>query len=283
MDNIVLKNGIKIEDKIYEIRGKQVILDRDLAKLYNIETRVFIQSVKRNIKRFPDNFMFQLTNEEFMNWRSHFVISKSDLIGLRRPPYAFTEEGVAMLSGILNSEIAITINIQIIEAFITIRKYISSGLIEQKYINNLVMQHEERLKLLEDTFSDFKEKNNHLFFKGQIYDAYTLLIDIFNKSKKEIIIIDNYVDKNILDILSKTNKNVKIYTNKYNNQDYEKYKMQYKNVDLIINNIFHDRFIIIDKTILYHCGASFKDLGKQCFEISKIEDNDILDDLLKKL
>ena len=283
MDNIVLKNGIKIEDKIYEIRGKQVILDRDLAKLYNIETRVFIQSVKRNIKRFPDNFMFQLTNEEFMNWRSHFVISKSDLIGLRRPPYAFTEEGVAMLSGILNSEIAITINIQIIEAFITIRKYISSGLIEQKYINNLVLQHEERLKLLEDTFSDFKEKNNHLFFKGQIYDAYTLLIDIFNKSKKEIIVIDNYVDKNILDILSKTNKNVKIYTNKYNNQDYEKYKMQYKNVDLIINNIFHDRFIIIDKKILYHCGASFKDLGKQCFEISKIEDNDILNDLLKKL
>ena len=283
MDNIVLKNGIKIEDKIYEIRGKQVILDRDLAKLYNIETRVFIQSVKRNIKRFPDNFMFQLTNEEFMNWRSHFVISKSDLIGLRRPPYAFTEEGVAMLSGILNSEIAITINIQIIEAFITIRKYISSGLIEQKYINNLVLQHEERLKLLEDTFSDFKEKNNHLFFKGQIYDAYTLLIDIFNKSKKEIIIVDNYINKSILDILSKTNKNIKIYTNKYNNQDYEKYKIQYKNVDLIINNIFHDRFIIIDKKILYHCGASFKDLGKQCFEISKIEDNDILDDLLKKL
>ncbi len=131
------KYGIKIEDKIYEIRGKQVILDRDLAKLYNIETRVFIQSVKRNIKRFPDNFMFQLTNEEFMNWRSHFVISKSDLIGLRRPPYAFTEEGVAMLSGILNSEIAITINIQIIEAFITIRKYIYSGLIELGIILNI--------------------------------------------------------------------------------------------------------------------------------------------------
>ncbi len=283
MNNIILKDKIKIEDLIYEIRGKQVILDRDLAKLYHTETRVFMQSVKRNIKRFPGDFMFQLTSEEFMDWRSHFVISKSDLIGLRRPPYAFTEEGVAMLSGILNSEIAITINIQIIEAFITMRKYISSNLIEQKYINNLVLEHEERLKLVENTFSDFKEKKNHLFFKGQIYDAYSLLIDIFNKSKNEIFLIDNYIDKNILDILSKTKKNVKIVTNKYNNQDYEKYKMQYKNVELIINNTFHDRFIIIDKKTLYHCGASFKDLGKKCFEISRIEDNDILDDLLKKL
>ena len=106
---------------------------------------------------------------------------------------------------------------------------------------------------------------------------------MFEKSKNDIIIIDNYIDKNILDMLSKTKKKVKIVTNKYNNQDYEKYKMQYKNVELIINNKFHDRFIIIDKKILYHCGASFKDLGKQCFEISKIEDNDILDKLLKKL
>ena len=283
MKDIILNDKIKIEDMIYEIRGKQVILDRDLAKLYHTETRVFMQSVKRNIKRFPDSFMFQLTNEEFMSWRSHFVISKSDLIGLRRPPYAFTEEGVAMLSGVLNSEIAIIINIQIIEAFVTMRKYVSSSLIEQSYINDLVFEHEERLKIVEDTFSDFREKNNHLFFKGQIYDAYSLLIDIFNKSEKEIFLIDNYIDKNILDIVSKTKRNVKIVTNKYNNQDYEKYKMQYKNVELIINNTFHDRFIIIDRKILYHCGASFKDLGKQCFEISKIEDKEILDDLLKKL
>ena len=283
MNGIILKDKIKIEDMIYEIRGKQVILDRDLAKLYHTETRVFMQAVKRNIKRFPDNFMFQLSNEEFMNWRSHFVISKNDLKGLRRPPYAFTEEGVAMLSGILNSEIAITINIQIIEAFITMRKYISSTIIEQRYINNLVIEHEERLKLVENTFSNFKEKNNHLFFKGQIYDAYSLLIDIFNTSKKEIVIIDNYVDKNLLDILSKTKKSITIITNKYNNQDYEKYKMQYNNVDLIINDDFHDRFIIIDRKTLYHCGASVKDLGKKCFEISKIDENDVLDNLLKKI
>ena len=206
--------------------------------------------------------MFQLTYEEFLNWRSHFVMSKSDLRGLRRPPYAFTEEGVAMLSGILNSEIAITINIQIIEAFIIMRKYISSSLVDQKYINNLVLEHEEKLKFIENTLSNFNEKNNHLFFEGQIYDAYSLLLDIFNKAKGEIIVIDNYIDKSILDILSKTNRIIKIVTNKYNNQDYAKYKKQYDNVELIIDNSFHDRFIIVDRKTLYHCGASFKDLIK---------------------
>ena len=283
MNSVILKDNFKIEDMIYEIRGKQVILDRDLSKLYHIETRVFMQTVKRNIKRFPENFMFQLSNEEFIDWRSHFVTSKNDLIGLRRPPYAFTEEGVAMLSGILNSEIAITINIQIIEAFIAMRKYISASLMEQRYINNLVLEHEERLKLVESTFSSFEEKNNHLFCKGQIYDAYSLLMDIFNKSKKEIIIIDNYIDRSLLNLVSKTKIKVVLVTNKYNNEDYEKYKMQYKNVELIVNNNFHDRFIIIDKKVLYHSGASFTDLGKKCFEISKITEVEILERLLNML
>ena len=210
-------------------------------------------------------------------------MSQNDLIGLRRPPYAFTEEGVAMLSGILHSEIAITINIHIIEAFVSMRKYISNNLIEQKYINNMVLEDHDKIKVLEQSFSKMDEKNNHLFFDGQIYDAYSLLIDIFNKSKEEIIIIDNYIDKHILDILSKTEKKVKIITNKYNNQDYEKYREQYNNVELIINNTFHDRFIIIDKRILYHSGASFKDLGNKCFEISKIEDDDIVERLLDRL
>ena len=122
-----------------------------------------------------------------------------------------------------------------------------------------------------------------MFFDGQIYDAYSLLLDIINSSKKEIIIIDNYIDKHLLDIVSKAKKKIIIITNKYNNQDYEKYREQYNNIELIINNNFHDRFIIIDKKILYHCGSSFKDLGKKCFEISKIEDNDIICNLLKRL
>lgn len=128
-----------------------------------------------------------------------------------------------------------------------------------------------------------KKKNNHIFFEGQIYDAYSLLKNIFNSSKKEIIIIDNYIDKSILDILSKIDKEVIIITNKYNNDDYDKYRKQYKNITLKINNSFHDRFIIIDKKLLYHCGSSFKDLGKKCFETSKIEDNEILERLLLKI
>ena len=136
----------KIENMIYEIRGKQVILDRDLAKLYSVETRVFIQAVKRNLERFPENFMFQLNEEEFLNWRSQFVTSKNDKIGLRRPPYAFTEQGVAMLSGILRSKIAINTSILIIEAFVAMWKYISTYLIEQKYINNLVLEDHNRIE-----------------------------------------------------------------------------------------------------------------------------------------
>ena len=187
-----------------------------------------------------------------------------------------------MLATILKSKVAVEISIRIMDAFVLMKQYISTNLIEQKYINNLVLDHEERLKILEDTFSGFKEKNNHLFFEGQIYNAYSLIIDIFNKSKEEIIIIDNYIDKKLLDILSKTNKKIIVITNKYNNEDYEKYIKQYNNINLIVNNTFHDRFIIIDKKILYHCGASFKDLGSKCFEISKIEENDILEKLIKK-
>lgn len=272
MSKLIIKEKTNIHNMIYEINGKQVILDRDLAKLYEIETKVLIQNVKRNIERFPSDFMFQLTEIEFANWRSQFVTSKNDKIGLRRPPYAFTEQGVAMLSGILRSKIAIDTSIRIINAFVAMRRYISNNLIEQKYINDLVFNHEKRLKVVEDTFSKFKEKNTHLFYNGQIYDAYSLLIDILNKAKKNIIIIDNYIDKNLLDVLSKIDKNIIIVTNKYNNNDYIKYKMQYSNIKLIFNNDFHDRFIIIDKKTLYHCGASFKDLGKKCFEISKIKD-----------
>ena len=282
MNNIILNDKIKIEDMIYEIRGKQVMLDSDLAKLYGVETKVLMQSVKRNIERFPLNFMFQLTEEEYMCLRSQIVTSNKRG-GRRYYPYAFTEQGEAMLAGLLHSKIAIDTSIVIMNTFVAMKKYISTNLIEQRYINELVLKDSKRIDLIETALSEFKEKNNHLFFEGQIYDAYSLLIDIFNKSEKEIIIIDNYIDKNILDILSKIDRNIILITNKYNNQDYNKYKKQYNNVKLVINNSFHDRFIIIDKKILYHSGASFKDLGNKCFEISKIEDDDILEKLLKKL
>ena len=273
-----------IEHMIFEIRGKQVMLSSDVAKLYRVEIKRINEVIKRNIKRFPDSFCFQLTKNKYFNLRSQFATSSlNNYGGVRYLPYVLTEQGIMMLSGPLKSDIAIEVNINIINAFVKMKKYISSSLIEQKYINNLVFEHEEKLRVIENALSDFKENNNHIFFEGQIYDAYSLLLDIFNKAKKEIIIIDNYIDKNILDILSKTKKNIIIITNKYNNDDYNKYKKQYKNVISNIDDSFHDRFIIIDRNLLYHSGASFKDLGKKCFEITKIIDPNILQNLIEKI
>lgn len=283
MNEIIVKENIQIENMIYEIRGKQVMLDRDLAKLYNVETRIINQSVKRNAQRFPEEFCFQLTSGEFEKWKSQIVMSNSDKIGLRKKPYVFTEQGVAMLSALLKSETAIKTSISIMNAFVTMRKYISNNLLEQKYINNMVLEHDERIKLLEDTFSKFDTFSNEIFFEGQIYDAYSLLIDIFNTSKESIIIIDNYISKELLDILSKTEGKVTIYTKVIDNNLINKYNSQYHNVKVLINNSFHDRFIIIDNKVLYHCGASFKDLGKKCFAITKIDDKEILCNILNIL
>ena len=275
----------QIENLIYEVRRKQVILASDVARLYESETKIINQVVKRNINRFPKNFCFQLTKEEYISLRSQFVTLKENGRGhhTKYLPYAFTEHGIMMLSGLLKSNIAAKVNVEIINAFIAMKKYISNSLIEQKYINELVLKDNKRIDLIEETISAFKEKNNHIFFEGQIYDAYSLLLDIFSRSKNEIIIIDNYLNKKLLDILSKTKKEIILITNRYNNEDYNRYKSQYKNVKIIINNKFHDRFIIIDRKILYHCGASFKDLGNKCFAITKIEDEEYLNKLLKSI
>ena len=185
-----------------------------------------------------------------------------------------------MLATVLKSKVATQVSIRIMDAFVAMRKYISNDLMDY---GKMLINHENRLSLIENTFDSFKDKNNHIFFEGQIYDAYSLMIKIFEKALSSIIIIDNYIDKNILDILSKTNRKVTLVTNKYKIQDYEKYKEQYDNVTLVVNNSFHDRFIILDKKVLYHFGASFKDLGKKCFAITKIESKEILDSLLDKL
>ena len=282
----MLEEKLDIKKMIYEIRGKQVMLDSDLAKLYQCKngTKSINQAVKRNIQRFPNDFYFQLTLEEYNSLKSQIGTSSSnDYGGIRKMPYVFTEQGVAMLATVLRTEVASVVSINIMRAFVEMRKYISTSLIEQKYINNLVLEHDEKIKIIEETFNSFEGKNNHLFFKGQMYDAYSLMIDIFNKSKNEIIIIDNYIDKNILDILRGTNKKIIVVTNQYNNKDYLKYKSQYNNINLIINNDFHDRFIIIDRETLYHCGASFKDLGTKCFEITKMNDQEYLNSLLLKI
>ncbi len=280
----MLEEKLDIKKMIYEVRGKQVMLDSDLAKLYQCKngTKTINQSVKRNKERFPSDFYFQLTKDEYIILQSQFGTANIN-VKSRSLPYVFTEQGIAMLSSVLRTEIASKVSINIMRAFVEMRKYISTNLLEQRYINEIVLKDSKRIDLLEETFNSFKEKNNHIFFDGQIYDAYSLVLDIFNQSKKEIIIIDNYVDKALLDILSKTSKNIIVITNKYNNEDYDKYKKEYLNVKLIINNNFHDRFIVIDKSILYHCGASFKDLGKKCFCISRIIEKDNLNNILEKI
>ena len=285
INDLIEKEDIKIENMIYEVRGKQVMLDSDLAKLYRVETKRINEAVKNNMEKFPERFSWKLTEEESKMFLVEIFDQKNIETrgGRYRCPRVFTEQGVAMLATILKSKVATQISIRIMDAFVAMRKYISTNLIEQKYINDLVFKDSKRIDLLEDAFSSFKEKNNHIFFEGQIYDAYSLMLKIFDKAKMSIIIIDNYIDKNILDILSKTNRKVTLITNKYNNIDYEKYKEQYNNVILVVNNSFHDRFIILDKKVLYHSGASFKDLGKRCFAITKIESRELLDSLLDKL
>ena len=290
MNELLEKDTLKIETLIYEIRGKQVMLDSDLAKLYQVETKRINEAVKNNPDKFPERFSWKLTDCESKDLLAE-IFDQKNIVDTRggkyKNPRVFTEQGVAMLATILKSKKAIEISIRIMDTFVKMRHYINYN---HSLLPNRVLLLEEKVdtnsKRIDELFDRFSPDDivaNKLFFKGDFYDAYSLLIDIFNKSEQEIIIIDNYIDKSLLDILSKTNRIVTIITNKYNNDDYNKYKKQYNNVNLIVNNDFHDRFIIIDKKILYHCGASFKDLGKKCFEISKLEEAEMLNNLLNKL
>ena len=284
MNGIEIINNRKIESMIYEIREIQVILDRDLAYLYDTETRIINQVVKRNNERFPENFCFQLTKSEYLSLRSQIVISKEKNArgGLRYLPYAFTEQGVAMLSALLKTDIAIKQSVAIINAFVVMRRFLSSNMFEQNFYKNKILEHDERIKLLEDNFST-KTFSNEIFFDGEIYDVYSLLLNIINSSKESIIVIDNYLSKELLDLLSNTEKNIIVYSKNMNNNLINKYQSQYHNISFKIDNRFHDRFIIIDSKEVYHCGASFKDLGKKCFGINKINDKDIIDNLLSRL
>ena len=286
MNKIVVSDNIKIENMIYEIRGKKVMLDSDLAMLFGYETKQLNRQVLRNINRFPENYCFQITDTEYISLRCQNGTLKNGRGEHRKYlPYVFTEYGITMLAGILKSELAIKMSLRIVDIFITMKNYINTSLIEQKYFNELTIKNTEDIKLLQESFDKLntKESNNHIFYEGQIYDAYSLLIDILSKARKEIIIIDNYAGKKLFDIIKNINVNVKIYTENIDNISKEKYEKQYNNLKIINTNIFHDRFIIIDNKVLYHSGASFKDLGKKCFAITKIEDNSILKELLNKI
>lgn len=277
-----------INSKIYTIRGVQVMLDRDLAKLYQVENRVLKQAVKRNINRFPSDFMFVLNEKEIDLMVSQFVIpSKKHLGGAK--PYAFTEQGVASLSSILNSHIAIEMNIAILRAFVKMRKF----LLDNASIFQRFSQIEQKLLTHEDNFEKiFKaieqkqvKQTQGIFYDGQIYDSYIFISDLLRSAKSEIILIDNYIDDSVLTLFSK-NQNIKItiYTNTISKQlklDFEKYSKQYDNITLKTFQNSHDRFLIIDKKEIFHIGASIKDLGKRWFAFSKI--NLDIDELIKKL
>jgi len=274
----------KIENMIYEIRGKQVMLDSDLARLYQVETKRINEAVRRNLDKFPEKFSWQLTDEEMQSFLVAICDQKIETRGGRyKNPRVFTEQGVAMLATILKIKVAVQISIQIMDAFVVMKKYISTNLLEQKYINDMVIKHDYEINILRKVFNKLEGKNDELFFEGQIYDAYSLLLDIFNTSKNEIIIIDNYADKELLDVVSRTNRNVTIISKNMDDILIKKYQKQYSNLTIINNNTFHDRFIIIDKEKLYTCGSSFKDLGKKCFAITLIDDENILEMLLKNI
>ena len=293
MNEIIVKDNIKIENLIYEIRGKQVMLDSDLAMLYGCKngTKSLNLAVKRHINRFPERFMFQLTKEEYSSIYSRFqfeTLNKNNQkqgLNIKYLPYVFTEQGVAMLSAILKTDVAEEISIKIMDAFVAMKNIINTSLIEQKYINSLVLEHDNEIRLLQESFNKLstKEKINHIFYNGQIYDAYSLLIDILNKAKKEIIIIDNYAGKELFDITKDIKLNIKIYTKNIDEISKKKYMQEYSNIEIITTDIFHDRFIILDNKELYNLGSSLKDIGKKCTSINRIEGSTILKELISRL
>ncbi|MFH1066206.1 MAG: ORF6N domain-containing protein [Nanoarchaeota archaeon] len=282
-----------IRSRIHTIRGMQVMLDSDLAELYNVETKRLNEQVKRNITRFPQEFMFQLTDSEFDSLRSQFVTSnngervfnnlKSQFAtsrwgGKRKLPYAFTEPGVAMLSGILKSDIAVKISIQIINAFVAMRHFISANAIvfqRLDVVEKTQIEHNKKINEIFDAIQDngIKPKKG-IFFEGQVFDAHKLVSGIIRSAEKSIILVDNYIDDSVLALLSKRNKNARavIFTKEISRQlaiDLEKHNSQYPPVEIKEFRQSHDRFLIIDNKEVYHFGASLKDLGKKWFAFSK--------------
>lgn len=283
-ENLIIKDDIsneEIKNLIYTIRGKQVMLDSDVAILYHYQTKRINEAVKRNKERFQENFCFQLTTEEIKNikmpnvvlnlknennWSQFATSSKSENIkhrGKKYLPYAFTEQGIAMLSGLLKNDIAVQVSINIMNAFVEMRKFlIQNGQIFER-LTNIEYKLLEHDKKFNEVFNQLQVEENikqKIFFEGQIYDAYSLIIDIIKKANKKILIIDNYIDDIVLKMLTKKNNNVEVViltSDKSNIQqiDIQKFNKEYPILKVAKTNKFHDRFIIIDNEEMYHLGA----------------------------
>ncbi|RXZ28640.1 ORF6N domain-containing protein [Fusobacterium necrophorum] len=291
--SIVIVQNRDIQNMIYSIRNKQVMLDSDLAMLYQVETKYLNRQRNRNEARFPEDFCFQLTKEEYEFLRCQNVTSKkeSGSGGRRYMPYVFTEQGIAMLSTVLKSEVATNVSVNIMRAFVEMRKFLLSNQELFARLDRVELKQLETDKKLEEVFhyiATNTEVKQKIFFNGQIYDAFSFIVEIIRKASKEIILIDNYVDINTLNILSKKNNgiNVNIYTSGKGNltlKDINKFNAQYPTLNVKTSTDFHDRFLILDNTEVYHIGASIKDAGKKSFGITKIEDKDLIESLLKKI
>ena len=287
MNDLVIKDNIKIEDLIYEVRGKQVMIDSDLAVLYGCKngTKEINQAVKNNMSKFPDRYCFLLNDEEYSILRSKDLTTKYSK--RRYNPRVFTEQGVAMLATILKTKIAASVSIKIMDAFVAMRKYIANNNYDSRLSNveTRIIELDNNVKLIQESFQKLeeKEKINHIFFEAQIYDAYSVMMDILSLAKEEIIIIDNYAGKDLFDLLRDIKTNIKVYSKNFDLELIKKYNSQYSNISTFIHTGFHDRFIILDKSILYHCGSSFKDLGVKCFAINRIDDFLLLDSIINYL
>ena len=290
-----------IGNLIYTIRDKQVMLDHDLAALYGYEVRALNQQVKRNIGRFPDDFMFQLTKDEVEAVKSQIVTSPNSNFysgqegGRRKPPYAFTEQGIYMLATVLKGEVAEQQSIFIMRAFREMRRFIANNALLFEKVSHIELKQLEYQKSTDEKFDkvfqyieDHAESEQKIFFDGQIYDAFSLITSLIQKAKKDIILIDGYVDVDTLNILSKKNSgvDVKVYTYpsaRLTNTDVSNFNAQYPQMTVKRTPVFHDRFIILDGAAVYHVGASLKDAGKKCFGISLLEDPGMVADLLNRL
>lgn len=279
-----ISNKIEFTEKILHLRGVPVMLDSELAKIYGVETKVFNQAVKRNIERFPEEFRFQLTESEFENLRSQIVTSSENYGGRRYMPLAFTEQGVAMLSAVLKSKTAVQLSIQIMNAFVKMRKILQSHDnlisklhdIERKQVDFEIKTEEKFEAIFTALEANPTAPKQGVFYEGQVFDAYLFISKLIKAAKKSIILLDNYIDETVLEQLSKSNPQVKINILTKNisdnlRLDIKKYNNQYAKINLVHFALSHDRFLIIDEHDIYHIGASLKDLGKRWFAFSKLE------------
>ena len=293
-DTVGLPNQmIDLSKIIYTIRGKQVMLDSDLAIIYGYEVKRLNEQVKNNINRFPEDFMFKMTKEEVKDLRSKFSTANINPKS-RSLPHVFTEQGIYMLATVLNGEIAEKQSIFIMRAFREMRHFIMNNERMFERINSIELKQleyqkesEEKFNKIFDYIADHKEDNQKIFFDGQIYDAFSLLTDIVGQAKREIVLIDGYIDVITLNILAKKNSGVDVFaytlpSARISSQDINNFNAQYPTLTIKKTIAFHDRFLIIDGVEGYHIGASLKDAGKKCFGINKIEGTDVVKDIMKK-